>query len=305
VALNFPGTNGADIAMSSDLPPASGLSSSSALVIGTFLLLSSLNNLAARHEYRQNITALEDLAAYLGCCENGQDFRNLVGDRGVGTFGGSQDHVAILCCKPGHLSVFSFCPVAHECDVELQNGLRFLIVGSGVSAEKTGYAMAKYNLVSERARWLLNLWNNDRAGRATCLRDAIQCHPSALVEMGRILERHAALDREMGLAVRLDQFLTESGVLISEALNAIRGQQWSRFGEIVDHSQRLAETGLGNQVPQTVAVQRQLRADGAIAASGFGAGFGGSVWALASHRRSDRRRSEVFFSRPSCPAVLI
>jgi len=42
----------------------------------------------------------------------------------------------------------------------------------------------------------------------------------------------------------------------------------------------LAERGLGNQVPETIELARSARRLGAIAASAFGAGFGGSVWAL-------------------------
>ncbi|MGI9174434.1 MAG: galactokinase family protein, partial [Rhodothermales bacterium] len=41
-----------------------------------------------------------------------------------------------------------------------------------------------------------------------------------------------------------------------------------------------AEWLLGNQVEETVFLAQQARRLGAIAASAFGAGFGGSVWAL-------------------------
>jgi galactokinase len=37
---------------------------------------------------------------------------------------------------------------------------------------------------------------------------------------------------------------------------------------------------LGNQVPATMALARSARELGALAACSFGAGFGGSVWAL-------------------------
>ena len=42
----------------------------------------------------------------------------------------------------------------------------------------------------------------------------------------------------------------------------------------------LAEALLGNQVPETVALAASARELGAAASSAFGAGFGGSVWAL-------------------------
>ena len=54
----------------------------------------------------------------------------------------------------------------------------------------------------------------------------------------------------------------------------------SGFGRLVDRSQQLTTTLLGNQVAETVALAKSARQQGAVAASAFGAGFGGSVWAL-------------------------
>jgi len=101
VAQNFLGAlRGADIAFISDLPAAAGLSSSSALLIAIFSVFTRVNALDQRDEYRQEIDGREDLAGYLGTIENGQSFGSLAGSKGVGTFGGSQDHTAILCCGP-------------------------------------------------------------------------------------------------------------------------------------------------------------------------------------------------------------
>src|SRR4051812_11136964 len=62
VARNFPGILcGADIAIASDLPPAAGMSSSSALMIAIFLALDAANDLSERAEYRANIHSKEDL----------------------------------------------------------------------------------------------------------------------------------------------------------------------------------------------------------------------------------------------------
>ena len=64
IAQNFRGELcGADIAFSSDLPRAAGLSSSSALVVGLFTALSDVNALAARPEYAADIRGPEDLGA--------------------------------------------------------------------------------------------------------------------------------------------------------------------------------------------------------------------------------------------------
>ena len=45
-------------------------------------------------------------------------------------------------------------------------------------------------------------------------------------------------------------------------------------------SQREADELLGNQIPETILMAKLARDNGAFASSSFGAGFGGSVWAL-------------------------
>jgi len=55
----------------------------------------------------------------------------------------------------------------------------------------------------------------------------------------------------------------------------------------VDRSQELTDRLLGNQVPETRDLARLAREQGALAASAFGAGFGGSVWALTSDRQAE------------------
>ena len=55
----------------------------------------------------------------------------------------------------------------------------------------------------------------------------------------------------------------------------------------MDRSQELTATLLGNQVPETIALARLARQQGALAASAFGAGFGGSVWALIPVARAE------------------
>ncbi|HKV50059.1 MAG TPA: hypothetical protein VJO52_02565, partial [Gemmatimonadaceae bacterium] len=59
------------------------------------------------------------------------------------------------------------------------------------------------------------------------------------------------------------------------------------FGALVARSQAAAEGALHNQIPETVALVQQARALGATAASAFGAGFGGSVWALVDAAQAD------------------
>ena len=72
----------------------------------------------------------------------------------------------------------------------------------------------------------------------------------------------------------------ESLDIIPAAGDALERGDLTTLGELVDRSQRGAELLLGNQVPETYHLTRSARSLGAAAASAFGAGFGGSVWAL-------------------------
>ncbi len=271
IARNFPGNLvGADIAFTGDLPASSGLSSSSALIIAFFLALSAANNLTDRAEYQENIHTATDLAGYLGTIENGQTFGSLTGDRGVGTFGGSEDHTAIVLGKPGQISQYSFCPVRFERAIAMPEEYSLVVGVSGVIAEKTGAAQADYNNASLAARKVLETWRNTTGRNDATLADAVAFDAAAV---RRSLHDPRLIDR-------LDQFIAESTQIIPATGDAIVARDWNRLGELVDRSQALASALLKNQVPQTEFLQTSARELGAVAASSFGAGFGGSVWAL-------------------------
>jgi galactokinase len=281
IAQNFPGAKrGAEIAFISDLPPAAGLSSSSALIIAVFNVIAWVNDLKQRVEYKSNINSLEDLAGYLGTVENGQTFGSLIGRQGVGTFGGSQDHTAILCCQPGELSQYSFCPVRREATIALPDDYTFIIGGSGVSADKTGNALEKYNRVSLLAREVLLIWNKATSRNDETLMAALSSQAYTTDRMREAINSASSSFSATALLKRLEQFIQECLEIIPEVGREFAVGHVDRIGGIVDRSQSAAERGLGNQVPETIALARLARELGAAAASAFGAGFGGSVWAL-------------------------
>lgn len=292
VARNFHGSlKGADIALGSDLPAAAGMSSSSALVTAIFTALTAVNDLEARDEYKAAIRSPEDLAAYLGCIENGQSFRSLAGDLGVGTFGGSEDHTAIQCCRPGSLSQFSFCPIHSEGTVDLPDTHTYAIASSGISAQKTGSAREKYNRVSLAAQAVLEICREKLDSELPSLEAAARQNSADKVrEAIRLSTRQDFSAQE--LLARFDQFYTESEEIIPKSVAALRQRRWGEFGSLVDRSQRGAEEGLCNQVPETIALARIARTLGADAASAFGAGFGGGVWALIAKAEAEHFTSQ-------------
>jgi galactokinase len=288
IARNFPqATCGADIAFASDLPPAAGMSSSSAMIVAMFLALSEVNGLPESPPYRENIHSLTDLADYLGTVENGQTFGALEGDRGVGTFGGSEDHTAILCARPNRVSQYAYCPVRFERAIPVPVGYTFAVGTSGVVSEKTGAAMDQYNAASRLASTIAELWRSETGGNEPRLAAALASSPDAAERLSDIV-KHAAEEypEPEALHKRLRHFLTENEEILPAAGDALAQGDVERFGQLVDRSQQAAEELLGNQVPQTSFLARSARQHGAAAASAFGAGFGGSVWALV-------RKSEV------------
>ena len=285
VARNFPGALGADIVFASDLPAAAGMSSSSALTVGLFLALANANGLTERDEYRRYLGTVEELAGYLGAIENGQGVPGLPGDRGVGTLSGCEDQTAILAGRPGSLIRASFCPVHIDATLPLPDGYTFVVATSGVTAEKTGGALEKYNDVSRKAAAVLDRWREATGRDDASLAAAIQSSADAADRLRRILrDANDARYSRQELLDRFEQFVAESEEIIPAVSDALVQGDLDRLGALVDRSQAGAERLLGNQIDETRYLARAARDLGAVAASAFGAGFGGSVWALVSER---------------------
>jgi galactokinase len=302
LARNFPSARtGADIAFVSDLPAAAGMSSSSALMVSIYLALADLNALEKAESYEREIHNQEDLAGYLGTIENGQSFGALAGDRGVGTFGGSEDHTAILCSRGGELRQYSFCPIRHERTVRMPASLVLAIAVSGVAAIKTGAARTGYNRASLAARKVLELWHRAAGRNDLTIAAAAASAPDAPERMRAILRESKEGDFAAGeLCDRFEQFHEESERIIPAATGALAEGDLGRFGALVDRSQLGAERLLGNQVPETIGLVKSARTLGAVAASAFGAGFGGSVWAMVPAERApdfERQWAEWYTGR--------
>lgn len=288
LARNFPGAlRGAEIAFASDLPPASGMSSSSALMIAVYFALAALSDLERHEAYRRNITDGESLACYLASIENGMSFGELAGDRGVGTFGGSEDHIAILCSQPGRLAQYAYAPVRRQRSLALPAGWTFAVLACGIQAQKTGPVRERYNNLSAMARRLAELWAEQNGQPLPHLAAILAAAPENEAALRAAIAQSArpGFPKE-ALARRLEHFLAENGRIIPGAGEALEADDLAGFGQWVDQSQAASETLLGNQIPETVFLAGAARRLGAAAASAFGAGFGGSVWALIEEERA-------------------
>lgn len=279
---NFPEVEtGVDIAFNSDIPIAAGMSSSSALVVAVFHALAAVNGVQEGGRYGRNITTREELAEYIAALENGLDYRELRGDTGVGTMGGSEDHTAMLCAREGELVRYSFSPVRFETAVPMPEGHVFAIAASGIRAEKTGAARTSYNRASMLMRRAAELWRDSTSGTEPTVGAILDSGPGAADKLREVLSSHPdARYAERSLLDRVEQFIAEDREIIPAASAALEGGDMDAFGTAVDRSQELAETLLGNQTDETIHLARTAREAGAVAASAFGAGFGGSVWAM-------------------------
>jgi galactokinase len=169
----------------------------------------------------------------------------------------------------------------------------FAVASSGVVANKTGSVLEHYNRLSRATSALLTVWNRHCTPAVETLGAALETSPDATARLSEAVGREARVDGfgAIELRNRLHQFDEESRVIVPAAADAFGTRDYAALGPVVDRSQRLAEDVLANQVPETVALQRIARDRGAVAASAFGGGFGGSVWALV-----DRSRAADFLS---------
>jgi galactokinase len=269
LARNFPGANlSTRIEISSTIPRAAGVGSSSAMVIAAAEALIARSGIEKTEAWQRAIRSIEDRASYFGCIENGAPFGPLAGDEGVGTHGGSEDHAAILTSRAGWLQQFSFAPLRIDRAVAMPEGWTFVVATTGVRAAKAGEARDSYNRAADAMARIAQRWR--------------ERHPSDTRSIGQLVrerETLASLELPSELRARLDHFLAEDA-RVALAADAFDRGDVADLGRLAEASQREAEQLLGNQVPETTGMVALARSLGAVAASGFGAGWGGSVWAL-------------------------
>ena len=274
--------SGVRVRSESSLPSSSGLSSSSAFVTLLVLAVAEANRLTERRAWRDALPTPLALAEYCSAVEMGGPFGPFAGDAGVGTRGGAQDHVAILCNEADQVGAFRYLPAMCVGRARFPAHWSIVVAVSGVRATKTGGARDEYNRASDQVRDHLALWNRESRRADPSLASALRSSPGAPARL-EALARNTA-DAPWLLA-RLEQFRAETERIVPAALRAFDAADGAALGRLAIESQQRAETALRNQVPETMFLARSAMACGAHAASAFGAGFGGAVWAVADTDR--------------------
>lgn len=264
-------TRGIDAAITSDLPPAAGLSSSSALLVGITIALLEANGICA---------SFEELMEVL---PDGEHF--------VGTRGGGMDHAVVLACQSGCALLVNFAPVKVS-PIPIPDNWSFLIAHSLTTAEKSGAVRAQYN-----ARRSAGLYALQKLGFPS-YRSIVETHSfDELATRGVKSSHEGILNQD-----ELHSFLHVVGEAfrVKEAILALRDQNATAFGQLLWDSHislrdllRVSSSALDTLVDLA-------REAGALGARLTGAGFGGCVIVLCEKSSCDRIRAELvnrYYSR--------
>ncbi len=258
VATRWKLTIGLDAAIVSDLPPAAGLSSSSALLVAFTLALLETNG------FRPTVAELMDILP------DGEQF--------VGTRGGGMDHAAVLACQSGCALRIQFDPLDLSA-IPIPSGWSFLVAHSLTTAEKSGAVNAEYN-----ARRTAGISGLQKLGLSS-YREAIDRR--SLGELTAFAGRLPDLESRSFLHVVTEAFR------VQECLRALRREDIRDFGRLLTASHASLRDQLLVSHPSLDELVQSALDAGALGARLTGAGFGGCAIILSHMEDRDRLRGEL------------
>ncbi len=249
---------GIDAAVSSDLPPAAGLSSSSALLTALTLALLQANGIEP--EFSSLMEILPE------------------GEHYVGTRGGGMDHAAVLACRAGAAILAGFSPLSVR-QIPLPSEWEWLAAHSLVNAEKSGALRAEYN--ARRA-----------AGSAGLRRLGFESFRSALASTPVEELCHRASRELDGAERRCFLHVATEADRVTSAVEAIESADLNRMGRLLDASHASLRDQLQVSCRDLDHLAESARSAGAAGARLTGAGFGGYALILcpAGTRAKVRQR---------------
>ena len=254
IARRYGDVSGADVGVTSDVPVATGLSSSSALVVAIALGLLAVNGLDV-----ETLNLAEELAE---------------AERYVGTRGGGMDQAACLGAVPGAALRIEFAPL-RATPVPLSVGWRFVVASSTVSAPKSGAAREEYNR---------------RRSQAEAALHAVAAHvttsPSVMTPR-ELLDGHGTVDLlAVGERLLSPQLMRRLRHVVTEAerVTAAEAAAWAgdgaAFGRLMLASHASLRDDFDVSCTELDRVVEIAGSAGAAGAKLTGAGFGGSVVVL-------------------------
>jgi galactokinase len=226
---------GIDAEIASDLPAAAGLSSSSALIVAMTLGLLRANGY--NPSFEELMQVLPD------------------GEQFVGTRGGGMDHAASLGSRAGCASLIGFDPVTIR-HVPIPPDWAFVVVNSGIRAEKAGTARDDYN-----ARRNATLTAREKLARG-----------EALTALEEEAYKHVTTEHDR----------------VKLAVTALERNEPRLFGDLMRMSHESLRDRLRVSLPALDMLAQSALDAGALGARLTGAGFGGCIVALVRRAGAEK-----------------
>ena len=291
---------GGDFLIDGDVPPGAGLSSSSALVVGSMLAL------LAVHGREMAAARLAELAA--------------TAERYVGTQSGGMDQAVCLLARAGHALRIDFDPLRAR-PVPIPPGAALIVCHSLVEAEKSGAAREAYNQRVAECR-------------LACRRFEAMTGGAPLVHLGDLRRREperplrewaerfaAAIPPPDDVLVRRVRHVLLEAERVDAAEAALAAGDWPALGALMDASHASCRDDYEISSPALEALVAAARAAGALGARLTGAGFGGCTINLVAggeaaafvgrmerdfyrHRPEAAAREHCFVVTPSAGAAV-
>ncbi len=248
-------SRGADLFVSSDIPTAAGLSSSSALVVACGLALAELNAIAP-----EPLDFAERMAR---------------AERYVGVEGGGMDQAICLLGREGHALKLDFAPLRAEA-LPCPTDWRFVVAHSLVEADKAGAAREAYNRRRAECAAALEslLASPELEGAPHSYRGLLEAHGAE--KLAWVAER--VLEGAL-LARARHQFSEYARVL--RARTSLSCADAEGFAEALNESHASLRDDFRVSCAELDALVGVARRSGALGARLTGAGFGGCIVALA------------------------
>lgn len=259
LARRFAIWRGFDGVVESTLPPAAGLSSSSALVNAVGLALADINEVS---------TEPRELAAVMADAE-----------RYTGTQGGGMDQAISLGARARCAARVSFAPLRLR-HVGVPEDWCVVIADTGVRAEKSGALQAAYNLRRKECAEALRLVCG-RAAETDVTATLVTSYPDLVAALDVETLLSVAEPVLSGVLLRRFRHAVTEARRVELAVDALRAADVGTFGGLMDASHGSLRTDYGVSSPKLDELVAIAREGGARGARLTGAGFGGCVVALA------------------------
>lgn len=259
LARRFAIWRGFEGVVSSTVPIASGLSSSSALVTAVGLTLAKINEVDT------------ELRTFAPVMAEAEQF--------VGTRGGWMDHTISLGARDRCAARISIAPMRLR-HVTVPDDWCIVVAHSGVRAEKSGRALAAYNRRREECEEALRIVAGHAATASITekLHTTYQTLVGALDAQSLVGVAEGVLD---GRLLRRFRHVVSEAWRVDRAVDRIQAADVTGFGVLMDASHDSLRGDFSVSTPELDEVVAVAREGGAAGARLTGAGFGGSVVALA------------------------